>query len=214
VRRTKEAQRLPQTLDNPGQSRKIDGLSTTQSMLVLSIRDVPAEGKPIDVPLDPGAVHLEGEEEFTLEGGRLVGRVEKGEDKAIHFRGRLQARLGLLCGRCLEPFVKELDEDLDLFFMPRGAQGDADEEEQEVELSDRDMVVAYYDHDRIDLGEMVREQMHLALPLRRLCREDCRGLCPSCGVNRNTGSCDCQPTEAVEDERLAPLRKIFDKGSS
>jgi uncharacterized protein len=61
---------------------------------------------------------------------------------------------------------------------------------------------------------MVREQMHLALPLRRLCREDCRGLCPSCGVNRNTGSCDCQPTETVEDERLAPLRKIFDKGSS
>jgi uncharacterized protein len=167
-------------------------------MLVLSIRDIPPEGKPIDVPLDPGAVHLEGEDEFALVGGRLVGRVEKGEDEAVHFRGRL----------------KELDEDLDLFFMPRGAQPDADEEEQEVELSDRDMVVAYYDHDRIDLGEMVREQMHLALPLRRLCREDCRGLCPSCGVNRNTGSCDCQPTEALEDERLAPLRKIFDKGSS
>ncbi|HEY8148649.1 MAG TPA: DUF177 domain-containing protein [Vicinamibacteria bacterium] len=189
-------------------------MSTTQNMLVLSIRDIPPEGKPIDVPLDPGAVHLEGEDEFALVGGRLVGRVEKGEDEAVHFRGRLQAQLGLHCGRCLEAFVKELDEDLDLFFMPRGAQPDADEEEQEVELSDRDMVVAYYDHDRIDLGEMVREQMHLALPLRRLCREDCRGLCPSCGVNRNTGSCDCQPTEAVEDERLAPLRKIFDKGSS
>jgi DUF177 domain-containing protein len=214
VSRTRPSSRLPQTLDNPGQSRRIERLSTTQNMLVLSIRDIPAEGKPIDVPLDPGAVHLEGEDEFALVGGRLVGRVEKSEDKAVHFRGRLQAQLGLHCGRCLEAFVKELDEDLDLFFMPRGAQPDADEEEQEVELSDRDMVVAYYDHDRIDLGEMVREQMHLALPLRRLCREDCRGLCPSCGVNRNTGSCDCQPTEAVEDERLAPLRKIFDKGSS
>jgi uncharacterized protein len=189
-------------------------LSTTQNTLVLSIRDIPAaEGKPIDVPLDPGAVHLEGEEEFTLQGGRLAGRIEKGEDQAVHFRGRLQARLGLHCGRCLEPFVKELDEELDLFFMPHGAEADADEEEQEVELSDRDMVVAYYDDDRIDLGEMVREQMHLALPLRRLCREDCRGLCPSCGVDRNTGSCECQPAEMV-DERLAPLRKIFDKGSS
>jgi len=97
--------------------------------------------------------------------------------------------------------------------MPHGTEPDADEEEQEVELSDRDMVVAYYDDDRIDLGEMVREQMHLALPLRRLCREDCGGLCPSCGVNRNIESCDCQPTETL-DERLAPLRKIFDKGSS
>jgi uncharacterized protein len=115
----------------------------------------------------------------------------------------------------LEPFVKELDEDLDLFFMPHGKEADADEEEQEVELSDRDMVVAYYENDRIDLGEMVREQMLLALPLRRLCREDCRGLCPSCGVNRNTGTCECPPAEPADvDERLAPLRKIFDKGSS
>lgn len=196
-----------------GKSVKIRGLSTTQSMLVISIRDIPVDGKAVDVALDPGAVHLEGEEEFTLEGGRLAGRIEKGEDQAVHFRGRLQARLGLHCGRCLEPFVKELDEDLDLFFMPHEAEADADEEEQEVELSDRDMVVAYYEDDRIDLGEMVREQMLLALPLRRLCREDCRGLCPSCGTNRNTGTCQCQPAETV-DERLAPLRKIFDKGSS
>ena len=172
-----------------GKSVKIRGLSTTQSMLVISIRDIPVDGKAVDVALDPGAVHLEGEEEFTLEGGRLAGRIEKGEDQAVHFRGRLQARLGLHCGRCLEPFVKELDEDLDLFFMPHEAEADADEEEQEVELSDRDMVVAYYEDDRIDLGEMVREQMLLALPLRRLCREDCRGLCPSCGTNRNTGTC-------------------------
>ena len=197
-----------------GKSVKIRGLSTTQNTLVVSIRDIPpVEGKPIDVALDPGAVHLEGEEEFTLEGGRLTGRIEKGEDQAVHFRGRLQARLGLHCGRCLEPFVKELDEELDLFFMPHGAEADAEEEEQEVELSDRDMVVAYYEDDRIDLGEMVREQMLLALPLRRLCREDCRGLCPSCGTNRNTGTCQCQPAEPA-DERLAPLRKIFDKGSS
>src|SRR6185503_17543416 len=111
-----------------------DGLSTTQKMLVLSIRDVPPEGKPIDVPLDPGAVHLEGEDEFTLEGGRLFGRIEKGEDQAVHFRGRLQARLGLHCGRCLEPFANEIDEDLDLFLMPHGSEPDADEEEQEVEL--------------------------------------------------------------------------------
>ena len=47
------------------------------------------------------------------------------------------------------------------------------------------MVVAYYDGDRLDLGEMVREQFFLAVPLRRLCREDCRGLCPTCGANRN-----------------------------
>lgn len=188
-------------------------MSAPSSELVVQIREIPPEGKSIDVALDPGLVHLEGEEDFTLESGSLVGRVEKGEEDAIQFRGRLQASLRLHCGRCLEPFAHRLDEDLDLFFMPRGPQPDADEEEQEVELSDRDMVVAYYNADRIDLGEMVREQMFLALPLRRLCREDCAGLCPTCGINRNTGRCDCQPAETA-DERLAPLRKLFDKGSS
>jgi uncharacterized protein len=182
-------------------------------MLVIPVREIPPEGRPIEATLDPGAVHLEGEDEFTLEAGRLTGRVEKGEERTVHFRGRLEARMRMHCGRCLESFVHTLDEDLDLFFMPHGSEPDADEEEQDVELSDRDMVVAYYTEDRIDLGEMVREQMLLGLPLRRLCREDCRGLCASCGVNRNAGSCDCQPAETV-DERLAPLRKLFDKGSS
>src|SRR4029077_21138719 len=116
---------------------RMERLSTTQKTLVLSVREIPVEGKPIDVPLDPGSVHLEGEEELTLEGGRLAGRIEKGEDQAVHFRGRVQGRLGRHCRRCLEPFVKELDEDLDLFFMPHEAEADADEEEQEVELSDR-----------------------------------------------------------------------------
>jgi uncharacterized protein len=182
-------------------------------MLVIHVREIPPEGQPVDAPLDAAGIHLEGEGELSLQGGRLVGRVEKGEDEAVQFRGHLDARLRLVCGRCLEAFDHVLDEDLDLFFMPHGPSPDASEEEQDVPLSDRDMVVAFYDGDRIDLGEIVREQILLEVPLRRLCREDCRGLCPSCGVNRNTGSCDCRPEQTV-DERLAPLRKLFDKGSS
>ena len=202
-----------QTLDNPGKRPKIDGLSAVTTPLLIPIREIPPEGKPIDAALDAGLVHLEGEEDFTLEEGRVAGRLERGEDKSVQFRGRLDARLRLFCGRCLESFPHEVHEDLDLFFMPREARADTDEEEQDVELSDRDMVVAYYEQDRVDLGELVREQMHLAVPLRRLCREDCQGLCPSCGVDRNSASCDCKPEEGV-DERLAPLRKLFDKGSS
>jgi uncharacterized protein len=182
--------------------------------LIIHVREIPPEGKPVDIALDAGAVHLEGEGELTLEGGRLAGRVEKGEDDAVQFRGHLDARLRLHCGRCLEAFEHVLAEDLDLFFMPRGAERDEAEEEQDVALSDRDMVVAFYDKDRIDLGEIVREQILLEVPLRRLCREDCKGLCPSCGVNRNTEACDCHPEETSTDERLAPLRKLFDKGSS
>ena len=73
------------------------------------------------------------------------------------------------------------------------------------------MVVGYYDGDRLDLGEVVREQVLLALPLKPLCREDCRGLCPRCGQNRNLGPCGCPPPEEPGDPRLEPLRKLVDK---
>ena len=85
--------------------------------------------------------------------------------------------------------------------------------DDERELAEEDVDISYYRDDQIDLTELLREQFYLAVPMKPLCREDCRGLCPSCGTNRNTGTCQCQPAETV-DERLAPLRKIFDKGSS
>ena len=73
------------------------------------------------------------------------------------------------------------------------------------------MVVGYYQGDRLDLGEVVREQVLLGLPLKPLCREDCQGLCPRCGKNRNAGPCGCTPEEEEGDPRLEPLRKLFDK---
>jgi uncharacterized protein len=92
------------------------------------------------------------------------------------------------CGRCLEPFSLPWTRawTCSTFATATDAQ-----EDDEVDLSERDMVVAYYDGVRLDLGEMIREQFFLSVPLKRLCREDCRGLCPACGINRNAASCAC-----------------------
>jgi uncharacterized protein len=73
------------------------------------------------------------------------------------------------------------------------------------------VVVGYYDADRLDLGEAVREQILLGLPLKPLCREDCQGLCPRCGKDRNLGPCGCAPEEEPGDSRLEPLRRLIDK---
>lgn len=176
--------------------------------LVIEVSKIPLEGLAVDSPLEPEAVHLEGEKAFRLVSGRLQARLEKGDEESVHVRGHLDARLKLDCGRCLEPFEMGLDQDLELFFLPHVA--DQVEEEDEVELSDHDMVVAYYGDNRLDLGEAVREQIVLAVPLKGLCREDCRGLCPGCGANHNTTDCACT-FEEPEDPRLAPLRKLFEK---
>jgi uncharacterized protein len=123
----------------------------------------------------------------------------------------LKADVGLACGRCLEPFTLPVEQELDLFYLPHDANQE-EEEEDEVELSDRDVVVAYYEGDRLDLGDVIREQLFLDVPLSRLCREDCKGLCPHCGVNRNQQACDC-PNEEPSLSPFASLREKLGGGS-
>jgi uncharacterized protein len=178
-------------------------------MLIIHVSQIPPEGLPVNVDLVPSEVHLAGERDFELRpGGTLRSHVERGDDDSVHLRGHLTARLGLECGRCLEPFEMPVDQELDLFYLPHRAAGGTEEEEEDVELSDRDMVVAFYRGDQLDLGQMVREQFFLTLPMKRVCRVDCAGLCPTCGINRNQARCDC-PAEAAADPRLAPLRKLL-----
>jgi uncharacterized protein len=180
-------------------------------MLLIDIPRIPPEGLEIDEALEPAAVHLDGDEELSLRpGGRLRGHVELVDGATLHVRGRLDAAVEIDCARCLERYGVELRQELDLFYLPRAAE-QPEAEEEEVELSDRDVVVGYYEGDHLDLGEVVREQVLLGLPLKPLCREDCRGLCPRCGKNRNAGPCGCTPEEEPGDSRLEPLRRLIDK---
>jgi uncharacterized protein len=183
-------------------------------MLLIDIPRIPPEGLDLDEGLDPESVHLEPDDGFTLDpGGRLRGRVEVVDEATVHVRGHLVARLHPQCGRCLARYPFPLEQELDLFYLPRekDRKAKAEEEEEGVELTDRDVVVGYYDGESLDLGAVVREQLFLALPMKRLCREDCQGLCPTCGKDRNTERCACPPPEEPVDPRLLPLRQIFTK---
>jgi uncharacterized protein len=180
-------------------------------MLLIDIPRIAPEGLDLDEALDPSAVHVDEETEFALAaGGRLRGRVDLVDGATVHVRGRLSASVQVECGRCLERYAVPVDQELDLFYLPREKER-PQEQEEDVELSDRDVVVGYYDGDALDLGDVVREQVYLSLPLKRLCGEGCRGLCPTCGKNLNTGDCGCPPPETPEEPRLSFLRKLFDK---
>ncbi len=183
-------------------------------MLLIEIARIPPEGLDLDEGLDSATLHLEGEAEFGFRpGGRLRCHVELAEGTTVHVRGHLSAGIEPECGRCLERYPVALEQELDLFYLPQPVQNVQEPEEEDVELGDRDVVVGYHDDHRLDLGEVVREQLFLSLPLKRLCREDCRGLCPSCGKNLNAGSCACPPQPEPEDPRLAPLRLMINKKS-
>jgi uncharacterized protein len=157
------------------------------------------EFAPAEIPQDP--------EDFRVATPvRLIGRLRKHDDR-YRLEGQIRAGLELPCGRCLEPYGLPVAVDVDLTYVPQPVgTGPADEER---EVAEDDLSTSYYRDQVLDLGEMVREQFYLALPMRPLCREDCRGLCPECGTNRNTGRCDCAPR--WEDSRLAGLKALVDK---
>ena len=135
----------------------------------------------------------------------LAFEVNKDKDR-FRLVGTATTELELACSRCLEPFRLAVNASFDIRYLP--ASEASTEPEREVE--EEDLGTSYYRDDQIDLNELLREQFYLALPMKPLCEEACRGLCPHCGTNLNTGSCNC--VAAWEDPRLAALRQL--KGDS
>jgi uncharacterized protein len=90
--------------------------------------------------------------------------------------------------------------DLDVRLLPRPAAADS------VELGADDLDVDFYENDELDLSRLVENETTLALPMKPLCRPDCRGLCAVCGANRNVVMCTCAPHPP--DPRLAALRDL------
>ena len=132
--------------------------------------------------------------------------LHKDKDR-FRIEGTVQTELELPCSRCLEPYRLPVDAALDVRYLPASELSSDDERE----VAEEDVDISYYRDDQIDLTELLREQFYLALPMKPLCREGCRGLCPQCGVNRNTDTCECEP--GWEDPRLAPLKGLI-KGTS
>ncbi|HKY21936.1 MAG TPA: DUF177 domain-containing protein [Vicinamibacterales bacterium] len=120
--------------------------------------------------------------------------------------GRLTGDLELMCSRCLEPFGLPVATDFDLWYVPRAEDSGEDEKEDEKEVEEDDLATAFYVGDEIDLGQLIMEQFQLALPMKPLCDVACRGLCPQCGTNLNTGSCGCK--QEWIDPRLEVLKKL------
>ncbi len=142
------------------------------------------------------------EEEFRL-GAPVDLDVEIHKDATkVRVTGRVATTLQLDCSRCLEPFDIPLDAAFDALFLPAVANAGAGEQE----VADEDLGVSFYKDETLDLAELMREQFYLALPMKPLCRPDCKGLCPVCGINRNRETCTCQ-TEWT-DPRLDALKRL------
>lgn len=107
----------------------------------------------------------------------------------IRVTGRVSTRAELVCSRCLATYEAPLASAFTIYFRKGTALDQA--EEEETELGEEDLVSATYSGDEIDLTHEIEEQVAMEIPVKPLCTEECKGLCPVCGIDRNQGACSC-----------------------
>lgn len=139
------------------------------------------------------------EEQLSLDDddARLKGRAEvrgtaSRKDDEVRLRGEIRADVEVGCDRCLSRFSSPLTVEFDATFV---SQAEVVRRPDNFELLPKDLALASYDGEAIDIDEFVREQILLALPSRTLCRDDCKGLCPHCGADLNAERCSCEKGE-------------------
>ncbi len=170
------------------------------------------EREPIDFDLElaPGVVGF-GNEVEQAGGLAATGRAEvlhehRGPKEIvsdIRLRGGFSGKFHVPCARCIEPVEIPLAAEFDLIFRPVGA--DAGPPERSITAPETE--IGYYQRDSLWLADVLREQVLLSLPVRTLCKPDCKGLCPHCGVNRNNQSCHCEENQSDPRwEALSGLR--------
>jgi len=150
---------------------------------------------------DPGVFSADREAFQVIAPVALSFDVLKDKDQ-FHLTGTVRTTLELPCSRCLEPFASPVDASFDLRYQPHTLNTGSDERE----IEEDDLSTAFYENDEIDLGQLMREQFYLSVPMKPLCQDNCRGLCPVCGTNLNRGTCECK--QGWDDPRLAVLRNL------
>ena len=129
----------------------------------------------------------------------------KGVIQDIRVVGDLAASVELDCARCLEPVTREVTRNYELLYRPQGT----DAGREEISVTDVEAEIGYYQGEGIELKDILREQILLAVPMKVVCREECKGLCPQCGQNLNQGECKC--AAPAGDPRWEALKGLKDK---
>jgi uncharacterized protein len=164
-------------------------------MMEFRVSDLEKEAIEYDLKLDAGAIEygdeVEQEGALAASGRAEVLHEHRGPKEIvsdIRLKGSYRGEFKVPCARCVEPVEIPLAAEFDLVFRPIGADAGASERA----ISAGETEIGYYQGDSLLLEDVLREQVLLSLPVRTLCKPDCKGLCPRCGKNRNLEACTCE----------------------
>jgi len=180
--------------------------------MFIKIKDLELRKLEFDEAIQPGTIDL-GEDIRQIRTLKANGRAELlrenrgGRDivEDIRLVGRFSTEIETHCARCLEAVHNSVAEDFDLVYRPQGVDARGDE----ASINQAETEIGYYQGEGLLLEDVLKEQILLALPVRQICNAACKGLCPQCGTNLNTGGCDCVNT--MSDPRWSALEDIRKK---
>lgn len=172
--------------------------------MFLSIKEMEVRKVRFDETFLPGQIDFAGEE---VEQGSPLHAVGSAEllahtEGGVRVRGQYSVEMNAQCDRCLGGARYPLEKQFDLFYRPMAEIA----VEEEVEIHDGDAEVGFYEGGGMELEDILREQVLLALPMQRVCSDVCKGICPICGNNRNETVCDCKIENS--GDRWDALRKL------
>ena len=148
-----------------------------------------------------GELSLDDEETRLAGPAEVQGKIKRGGE-TVEVSGELRTTIEIPCGRCLKAVALPLTANFDEKFVPAVSW----RSEEQHELTQEDLNLSVFDSEAVELDEVVREEILLAVPGHVLCSEDCQGLCPNCGIDKNLGSCQCETIEI--DSRWQTLKNL------
>jgi len=167
-------------------------------------------GHRVDIDAAEREVRPKGVNESSIRRVHLRGTLSALDDEFM-FRGTLEGGYEQACDRCLEPASRREAFDVVWLFTRGIAPVQEPLDDEEIGLEDESERIRHFDGEEINLALSVWEELVLAAPAKFHCREDCKGLCPTCGANWNTGACGCARKEEkdVNHSGLAALKDMF-----
>jgi uncharacterized protein len=172
--------------------------------MFLYVKEMERREVRFDETLPPGKIDFSGQEVEQSSPLQASGSAEliDGSDD-IRVEGRYSVEMSAECDRCLGRARFSLEGAFDLYYRPTSELT----REEEVEVEDADTEIGFYEGEGLELDDVLREQVLLALPMQRVCSETCKGICPICGVNRNEKECSCS-VKPAGDRWGGALRKL------
>jgi uncharacterized protein len=158
--------------------------------MFLSVKEMERRKVRFEETFAPGQIDFASEDIEQTVPLHVTGSAEllENSEGEIRVLGKYSVEMGAQCDRCLGRAKFPLDASFDLFYRPMTDIA----REEEVEIDEGEAEIGFYEGDGIELEGILREQVVLALPMQRICSADCKGICPTCGKNRNETACDCR----------------------